>query len=183
MSSPSLAVLHLSTYLPTWHKRRECHARDMHMTEGYGPPNGQRVRDGVCDGENSRPGENAQLASYLRAAWRHLASKTLPRRWAGSRWTPTPPPPLGVGIPPLPGTACGAWQGHPLGGGRRFPCRLSATTPAPGGNPCSQKRAQFLFGRLAPAPSVGRLPACHECEPLAVRTPACGFEWRAIPLA
>ena len=29
----------------------------MHMTEGYGPPNGQRVRDGVCDGEDLAGGE------------------------------------------------------------------------------------------------------------------------------
>ena len=36
----------------------------------------------------------------------------------------------------------------------------------------------------SPSPgAVCRTPACHECEPLAVRTPACGFEWRAIPLA
>ncbi len=36
----------------------------------------------------------------------------------------------------------------------------------------------------SPSPgAVCRTPACHECEPLAVRTPAGGFEWRAIPLA
>jgi len=29
----------------------------------------------------------------------HRSTKTLPRRWAGSRWTPPPPPPLGVGAP------------------------------------------------------------------------------------
>ena len=107
-------------------------------------------------------------------------------------------------------TACGAWQGHPLGGGRRFPCRLSATTPAgresllteKGSEPCL---AHAPGGRRGPVPralvsgwcavlavvplrspspgAVCRTPACHECEPLAVRTPACGFEWRAIPLA
>ena len=110
----------------------------------------------------------------------------------------------------LSGTACGAWQGHPLGGGRRFPCRLSATTPAgresllteKGSEPCL---AHAPGGRRGPVPralvsgwcavlavvplrspspgAVCRTPACHECEPLAVRTPACGFEWRAIPLA
>ena len=97
------------------------------------------------------------------------------------------------------------------GGGRRFPCGLSATTgPAgresllteKGFEPCL---AHAPGGRRGPVPralvsgwcavlavvplrspspgAVCRTPACHECEPLAVRTPACGFEWRAIPLA
>ena len=51
--------------------------------------------------------------------------------------------------------------------------------------------AKRLLARAPPSfsssclrsPGPGETPACHECEPLAVRTPACGFEWRAIPLA
>ena len=153
------------------------------------------------------------LRGYRAFARRHCGeSHRGPCRGDGpDHFGPRPRPhPSGWGHPPLSGTACGAWQGHPLGGGRRFPCRLSATTPAgresllteKGSEPCL---AHAPGGRRGPVPralvsgwcavlavvplrspspgAVWRTPACHECEPLAVRTPACGFEWRAIPLA
>ena len=55
-------------------------------------------------------------------------------------------------------------------------CSLTRHTTAAGAWRAGQSHAT---GRIY----ICRTPACHECEPLAVRTPACGFEWRAIPLA
>ena len=134
----------------------------------------------------------------------------LPRRSTGSRWTPTPPPPLArEGAPAPAGHRLRRLAGAPPGWGPANPMpALGHNPPPPGGNPCSRKRAHTCLahapgGRRGPVPralvngwcaalavvplrspspgAVWRNPAT--CEPLAVRTPACGFEWRAVPLA
>ena len=78
--------------------------------------------------------------------WR-ITPKTLPRRWAGSRWTPTPPPPLGVGAPrPCRAPLAAPGRGTPWVGAGDSRAG-SPPQPPPGGNPCSQKRAPSPVSR------------------------------------
>ena len=78
----------------------------------------------------------------------------------------------------------------PRRAGRRNPLRVLAHAPGGRRGPVPRALVSGWCAVLAVVPlrspspgAVCRTPACHECEPLAVRTPACGFEWRAIPLA
>ncbi|EOD34746.1 hypothetical protein EMIHUDRAFT_228253 [Emiliania huxleyi CCMP1516] len=70
----------------------------------------------------------------------------------------------------------------PRGGGTR-PCRAPLAAPGRG---TPWKRAPSPVSRTPLAGAADQFrerSSAGGCEPLAARTPACGFEWRAIPLA